>query len=106
MNPRQSPGSRMGRLTLMYTHCSSHNLNMCLSDVGKIPFMRNHIGTISEVCFILHASQKDSKSQIGYFIMLFYKTLNVQIKEFADKNDFKKEVSRTGRLTSTIFLIY
>lgn len=42
----------------VYTHCSSHNLNLCLSDASKIPSIRNCMGIISEVCAFFHISAK------------------------------------------------
>jgi hypothetical protein len=42
----------------IYTHCSSHSLNLCLSDASKIPMIRNCMGVISEVCSFFHKSAK------------------------------------------------
>ncbi|XP_050063021.1 52 kDa repressor of the inhibitor of the protein kinase-like [Aphis gossypii] len=40
----------------VYTHCSSHNLNLCLSEASKVPSIRNCMGIISEVCAFFHMS--------------------------------------------------
>jgi hypothetical protein len=40
----------------VYTHCSSHNLNLCLIDASKVPSIRNCMGIISEVCAFFHMS--------------------------------------------------
>uniref|UniRef100_A0A6P7FQU3 52 kDa repressor of the inhibitor of the protein kinase-like n=1 Tax=Diabrotica virgifera virgifera TaxID=50390 RepID=A0A6P7FQU3_DIAVI len=45
----------------VYTHCSSHCLNLCLSDASKIPCVRNCLSTISEVCSFFRASAKRTK---------------------------------------------
>ncbi|GBM31486.1 hypothetical protein AVEN_141185-1 [Araneus ventricosus] len=44
-------------LTLaLYTHCSSHSLNLCLSDASNIPSIRHCMGVIKEVCRFFHMS--------------------------------------------------
>lgn len=45
----------------VYTHCTSHCLNLCLSDAAKTPSIRNCFSTISEVCSYFKASAKRSK---------------------------------------------
>lgn len=40
----------------VYTYCSSHNLNLCLSEASKVPSIRNCMGIISEVCAFFHMS--------------------------------------------------
>nr|XP_042895669.1 52 kDa repressor of the inhibitor of the protein kinase-like [Parasteatoda tepidariorum] len=42
----------------LYTHCSSHSLNLCLSDASNIPSIRNCMGVIKEVCGFFHKSAK------------------------------------------------
>ncbi|GBM23764.1 hypothetical protein AVEN_271126-1 [Araneus ventricosus] len=42
----------------LYTHCSSHSLNLCLSDASNIPSIRNCMGVIKEVCRFFHMSAK------------------------------------------------
>ncbi|GBM46638.1 Zinc finger MYM-type protein 1 [Araneus ventricosus] len=42
----------------LYTHCSSHSLNLCLSDASNIPSIRNCMGVIKEVCRFFHTSAK------------------------------------------------
>ncbi|GBM10257.1 hypothetical protein AVEN_49980-1 [Araneus ventricosus] len=42
----------------LYTHCSSHSLNLCLSDASNIPSKRNCMGVIKEVCRFFHMSAK------------------------------------------------
>lgn len=42
----------------LYTHCSSHTLNLCLSDASNIPPIRNCMGIIKEVCGFFHMSAK------------------------------------------------
>ncbi|GBN21481.1 hypothetical protein AVEN_136383-1 [Araneus ventricosus] len=42
----------------LYTHCSSHSLNLCLSDARNIPSIRNCMGVIKEVCRFFHMSTK------------------------------------------------
>ncbi|GBO21990.1 repressor of the inhibitor of the protein kinase [Araneus ventricosus] len=42
----------------LYTHCSSHILNLCLSDASNIPSIRNCMGVIKEVCRFFHMSAK------------------------------------------------
>lgn len=42
----------------LYTHCSSHTLNLCLSDASRIPSIRNCMGVIKEVCGFFHMSAK------------------------------------------------
>lgn len=42
----------------LYTHCSSHTLNLCLSDASNIPSIRNCMGIIKEVCGFFHMSAK------------------------------------------------
>lgn len=38
------------------THCSSHSLNLYLSDASNIPFIRNCMGIIKEVCVFFYMS--------------------------------------------------
>ncbi|GBN84085.1 repressor of the inhibitor of the protein kinase [Araneus ventricosus] len=42
----------------LYTHRSSHSLNLCLSDASNIPSIRNCMGVIKEVCKFFHMSSK------------------------------------------------
>lgn len=42
----------------LYTDCSSHALNLCLSDVSNIPSIRNCMGIIKEICGFFHISAK------------------------------------------------
>ncbi|GBO42185.1 repressor of the inhibitor of the protein kinase, partial [Araneus ventricosus] len=42
----------------LYTHCSSHSLNLYLSDASNIPSIRNCMGVIKEVCRFFHMSTK------------------------------------------------
>ncbi|GBN86768.1 repressor of the inhibitor of the protein kinase [Araneus ventricosus] len=42
----------------LYTHCSSHSLNLYLSDASNIPSIRNCMGVIKEVCRFFHMSAK------------------------------------------------
>ncbi|GBM17896.1 hypothetical protein AVEN_111053-1 [Araneus ventricosus] len=42
----------------LYIHCSSHSLNLCLSDSSNIPSIRNCMGIIKEVCIFFHMSAK------------------------------------------------
>ncbi|GBN40674.1 hypothetical protein AVEN_128616-1 [Araneus ventricosus] len=67
----------------LYTHCSSHSLNLCLSDASNIPSIRNCMGFIKEVCRFFHMSAKrtgilksmtsnccpEQKKKETYFIM-------------------------------------
>ncbi|GBO35056.1 hypothetical protein AVEN_154035-1 [Araneus ventricosus] len=43
---------------VLYTHCSSRSLNLCLSDASNIPSIRNCMGVIKEVCRFFHMSAK------------------------------------------------
>ncbi|GBN43277.1 hypothetical protein AVEN_230600-1 [Araneus ventricosus] len=45
----------------LYTHCSSHSLNLCLSDTSNIPSIRNCMGVIKEVCRFFHMSAKSTE---------------------------------------------
>ncbi|GBM39335.1 hypothetical protein AVEN_257446-1 [Araneus ventricosus] len=42
----------------LYTHCSSHSLNLCLSDASNIPSIRNCMVVIKEVCRFFHMLAK------------------------------------------------
>lgn len=42
----------------MYTHCSSHYLNLCLSDTSKVKDVQRAFGTIKEVCAFFRGSSK------------------------------------------------
>ncbi|GBM71007.1 repressor of the inhibitor of the protein kinase [Araneus ventricosus] len=42
----------------LYTHCSSHSLNFCLSGASNFPSIRNCMGVIKEVCRFFHISAK------------------------------------------------
>ncbi|KAJ8881178.1 hypothetical protein PR048_017651 [Dryococelus australis] len=44
--------------TGLYTHCSSHCLNLCLSDASKVQDVRNTFGTVSEICTFFGSSPK------------------------------------------------
>ncbi|XP_044751693.1 52 kDa repressor of the inhibitor of the protein kinase-like [Coccinella septempunctata] len=45
----------------LYTHCSSHTLNLCLSDASGISSIRNCMGVIKEICAFFHASAKNTE---------------------------------------------
>ncbi|KAH6927504.1 hypothetical protein HPB50_004915 [Hyalomma asiaticum] len=38
--------------TALYTHCSSHSLNLCLSDASAVQDIRRAFGTMSEVLVV------------------------------------------------------
>lgn len=44
--------------TALYTHCSSHSLNLCLSDASKVRDIQRAFGTIKEVCAFFRGSPK------------------------------------------------
>ncbi|KAH9360004.1 hypothetical protein HPB48_013634 [Haemaphysalis longicornis] len=44
--------------TALYTHCSLHSLNLCLSDASAVQDIRRAFGTISEVCTFFRLSPK------------------------------------------------
>lgn len=44
----------------LYTHCSSHTLNLCLSDASNIPSIRNCMGVIKRSLWVLsYVSEKN-----------------------------------------------
>ncbi|CAN7949470.1 unnamed protein product [Ixodes pacificus] len=44
--------------TALYTHCSSHSLNLCLSDASAVQDIKRAFGTISDICSFFRASPK------------------------------------------------
>lgn len=44
--------------TALYTHCSSHSLNLCLSDASKVKDIQRAFGTVKEVCAFFRGSPK------------------------------------------------
>ncbi|GBN46247.1 repressor of the inhibitor of the protein kinase [Araneus ventricosus] len=72
----------------LYTHCSSHSLNLCSSDASNIPSIRNCMGVIKEVCRFFHMVNANDN----------FKTLYAQVKEIAAKLDIKEEIPRVCRL--------
>ncbi|GBM42214.1 hypothetical protein AVEN_165967-1, partial [Araneus ventricosus] len=95
----------------LYTHCSSHSLNLCLSDASNIPSIRSCIGVIKEVCRFFHMSAKNLSEAIANVTSVLdllskqrvnandnFKTLYAQVKEIAAKLDIKEEIPRVCHL--------
>ncbi|KAK9710818.1 hypothetical protein QE152_g25803 [Popillia japonica] len=64
----------------IYTHCASHCLNLCLSDVSKVTCIRNAFGTINEVCTFFRRSAKRSN-------ILFQHAFSCIVLALEDKDD-------------------
>ncbi|GBO37705.1 hypothetical protein AVEN_77299-1 [Araneus ventricosus] len=58
----------------LYTHCSSHSLNLCLSDARNIPSLRNCMGVIKEVCRFFHMQSCSLKEYADFFYMSALRT--------------------------------
>ncbi|GBN83750.1 Zinc finger MYM-type protein 1 [Araneus ventricosus] len=48
----------------LYTHRSSHSLNLCLSDASNIPSIRNCMGVIKDVCRFFHSAKRTEINDI------------------------------------------